>query len=182
MTFAATRIVAVILALATNVAAALPEDHLQPIKITADRAVRDEKQGLTIYLGNVAMQQGSLRIEADSITIYRIVEEADKIVAEGSPARLRQQPRLNEAFVHASANTIEYFKSEDRVHLRQDARLEQDGSTVTGETIDYLISQQVVQANSANDSGDNRVEVVIPAHTLQQAREEEQPSGTPESE
>jgi len=178
----AARIVLCLLGLLAPVVVALPEDRLQPIKITADQAVRDEKQGLTVYLGNVTMQQGSLRIEADSITIYRIEEEADKIVAQGSPARLRQQPRPDEAFVHASANTIEYFKVEDRVFLRDDARLERDGSTVTGETINYLISQQVVQANSDTDTDENRVEVVIPAHTLQQVREQEDDSGTPEGE
>jgi len=166
----------------TTVVQALPEDSLQAIKITADRALRDEKQGLTVYLGNVSMQQGSLSIEADSITIYRIVEEADKIVAEGSPARMRQQPEANQQFVHASANTIEYFKAEDRVHLKQDARIEQDGSTVTGETIDYLITEQVVQATSNAQQAQSRVEVVIPAHTLQQAREKEAANGTTKSE
>jgi len=47
---------------------ALPDDREQPIRITADQALRDEKQGFTEYTGNVRMDQGSLHIEADKIT------------------------------------------------------------------------------------------------------------------
>ena len=65
---------------------ALDSDQEQPIRITADEALRDEKQGYTVYRGNVRMTQGTLRIEADAITIYHRSEEADRIVAEGRPA------------------------------------------------------------------------------------------------
>lgn len=149
---------------------ALPEDRLQPIRISADKAVRDERRGLTIYSGNVRMEQGTLEIEADTITIYRIQEEGDKIVAQGQPARLQQQPEPGEELVRARANTIEYFKLEDRVQLREQATIEQDGSTIRSESIDYLIVDQVVRANSAASSEENRVEVFLPARAVQDAQ------------
>ena len=62
---------------------ALPEDRDQPIQITADTAIRDEKQGVTVYTGNVHMIQGSLDIVADTITIFHETAQADKIAAEG---------------------------------------------------------------------------------------------------
>ena len=66
--------------LALPVAAlALPEDRDQPIRITADQALRDEKQGFTVYSGNVNMDQGTLHIDADKITVYHMEEEADRI-------------------------------------------------------------------------------------------------------
>ena len=150
-------------ALLASLAQALPDDREQPIHISADKAIRDEKQGTTVYSGNVVMAQGSLQIEADRITIYRIVEEADKIVAEGKPAHLQQQPEPGKALMHARAGTIEYYKMEDRVHMRDDARIEQDGAIVRGNTIDYFIEEQLVKADSISDQADNRVEVVIPA-------------------
>ena len=55
-------------AIATPPVAALPDDRDQPIRIEADEALRDEKQGFTRYEGNVKMDQGSLHIEADRIT------------------------------------------------------------------------------------------------------------------
>ncbi len=166
---------------------ALPEDRDQPIHITADKALRDEKQGFTVYQGNVKMDQGSLHIEADRITIYHVTQEADKIVAEGKPARLQQQPAPDKGPIKARAETIQYFKLEERVRLLTNAHIEQDGSIVTGDSIDYFINEQLVRADSDSDSEDSRVQVVIPAQAVQEAQEEsddkdESKSGATDSE
>ncbi len=154
-------------ALAAGPALALESDQEQPIRISADQALRDEKQGFTLYQGNVRMDQGSLQIEADTITIYHREEEADRIVARGKPARMQQRPDPTRGPVHARATIIEYFQNEERVHLREEAHIEQDGSIVSGETIDYFIREQRVRADSDQQRGDSRVEVVIPAQQLQ---------------
>jgi lipopolysaccharide export system protein LptA len=150
---------------------ALPEDREQPIRITADQAIRDEKQGFTVYSGNVQMDQGSLHIDADKITIYHSQEDASRVIAEGAPARMHQQPEPDKGLVMAEANKIEYFKEEDRALLTQNARIQQDGSTVTGDTIEYFISEQLVRADSNQDAADSRVEVVIPAQTLENTKD-----------
>ena len=157
---------------------ALPEDRDQPIRIEADEALRDEKQGFTRYEGNVKMDQGSLHIEADQITVYHNDKEADRVIAVGKPARLQQQPELNKGLIKASADTIEYFKNEDRIQLRENAHIEQEGSIVTGDSIDYLMNEQLVKAGSDKTSDSSRVKVVIPAAVL---NEEERDSGTPAS-
>jgi lipopolysaccharide export system protein LptA len=172
---------ALLVSLAATPAAALPEDRDQPIHITADKAVRDEKQGFTVYQGNVKMDQGSLHIEADRITIYHVTREADKIVAEGKPARLQQQPEPDKGPIKARAETIQYFKLEERVRLLTNAHIEQEGSIVTGDSIDYFIDEQMVRADSDSDSQDSRVQVVIPAQTVQQTQEKED-GGTTQSE
>lgn len=151
---------------------ALPDDRDQPIRIEADEALRDEKQGFTRYQGHVKMDQGSLHIEADTITIYHDDEQADVILAEGEPARLQQQPDPEKGPIKAHANIIEYFKSEDRVRLRQSAHIEQDGSIVTGDSIDYYIAEQLVRADSDKSREDSRVQVVIPAAAVEQERED----------
>ena len=158
---------------------ALPEDREQPIRITADQALRNEKEGFTVYSGNVDMVQGTLHITANKITIYRIVEEADKIVAKGRPAHLQQQPELEKGLVNARAEIIEYYKDEARVHLKKNARIEQDGSKVTGDTIDYYVNEQLVKAGSNRTKEDSRVVVVIPAQAIQKS---EDSSGTTDSE
>lgn len=112
------------------------------------------------------MNQGTMRIEADQITIYRIETEGDKIVAEGSPAHLQQQPKPESALMHAWGEIIEFYRTEERVQLRQGAQLEQDGSTVRGDTIDYFIPQQLVKASGNESDSSRRVEVVIPPHKL----------------
>ncbi len=165
-----------LLGIANDRAMALPDDRQQPIRIRADQAIRDEKLGTTVYSGNVIMDQGSLHIEADRVTIYRLVEEADKIVAEGKPAHLQQRPEEGKGLMHARAGIIEYYKAEDRVHMRDDARIEQDGSTVRGNTIDYYIEQQLVKADSDASQEDSRVEVVIPATTVSSSDAPDQPT------
>ncbi len=156
---------------------ALPTDKDQPIRITADTAIRDEKQGFTVYSGNVHMIQGSLDILADTITIYHETEEADKIVAEGKPAKMEQRPAVDEPMVRARAEVIEYYKVEDRVHLKINAHITRDdGSSVTGDSIDYYIADELVKADSKQSPDGKRVQVVIPSKLL---REEEQPGSAP---
>lgn len=154
-------------------AQALPEDRSQPIHISADKALRDEKQGFTVYEGNVRMQQGSLQITAQRLTVFHQVEEADRILAEGNPAHMQQRPEPEKSLMHARGKTIEYFKSEERVLLRENASVEQDGSKVTGDSIEYLIDEQLIRADSEGAGGDSngqgkpRVEVVIEASRLE---------------
>jgi lipopolysaccharide export system protein LptA len=157
-------------------AVALPDDRDQPIHITADTAIRDEKQGFTVYRGNVHMIQGSLDIVADTLTIYHENAQADKIVAEGKPAKMQQQPAVDEPLVKARAEIIEYYKIEDKVHLKINAHITQDGSSVTGDSIDYFITEQLVKADSQQAPDGKRVQVVIEPKVLRE--EEDTADGT----
>ena len=150
----------------------------RPIRITADTAIRDEKQGFTIYSGNVHMIQGSMDIVADKVTIFHEAAQADKIVAEGKPAKMQQRPAIGEPMVQAQAEIIEYFKTEDRVHLRVNANIVQDGASMAGDTIDYYIADQLVKADSNQAVNGNRVQVVIPPTVV---REEGADDGSADS-
>ena len=146
---------------------ALDSDREQPIQIEADEAVRDEMVGETRYEGNVVLTQGSLRITADRIAIRHDAKGADAILATGQPARLVQQPAPEQAPVEASALRIEYRRSEDLVRLIDDAKIKQDGSILSGDSIDYIVSKRTVKAaGNAGSGGDGRVEVVIPPENL----------------
>lgn len=172
---------AVIAMLLASAAQALPSDREQPIRISADQALRDDREGFTEYTGNVRLQQGSLQIQANKLTIFHRQEAADRIVAEGSPARLQQQPATDKAVIHAAALSIEYFKSQERVKLSREARIEQEGSIVTGNTIDYFMAEQRVRADAGRREDGGRVEVVIPADALD-GEGEEAARGATESE
>ncbi|WP_157976731.1 lipopolysaccharide transport periplasmic protein LptA [Parahaliea mediterranea] len=173
------RLLAAALLLAAGAALALPEDRQEPIRISADKAVRDEKKGFTVYQGNVMMQQGTLRIDAAKVTVFHEDKEADRIMAEGSPAHMREQPQADKGLMHARAEVIEYFKAEERVLLKRNASVEQDGSKVAGDSIEYFIGQQLIRADSsASDSG--RVEVVIPASALPNNQQDEGATAPPQ--
>ena len=151
-----------LVAFCAALAFALPEDREQPIHISADKALRDEARGVTVYSGSVRMRQGTMEIEADNITFYHASENADQIVAEGAPAKMQQQPEPDKGLVFAEAKVIHYFRREDRVRLQTNARIEQDGALVTGDSIDYFIDRQLVEAQADKSQEGDKVFVVIP--------------------
>ena len=46
---------------------ALPSDRNQPITLLADRATFNERTGVTTYSGNVIIEQGTMKLQANSI-------------------------------------------------------------------------------------------------------------------
>ena len=69
--------------------------------------------------------------------------------------------------------------SVNRVHLQTNAHIEQDGSVVDGDSIDYLMKKQLITAQSDQTRTGNKVVVVIPPSvqtTEDKKRPEEQPS------
>lgn len=177
------RALRVLLALSTASAAwetsGLPEDRRQAIEITAEQAVRDEKAGYTVYIGDVILEQGSLHIEADRLTVFHRNEAPERIVALGEPATMTQQPRIDGGLVRASAREIVYEQSRELVVLRKTASIEQDGALVSGESIEYFMAEQRVHA-AASTGDDARVQVIIPAQ-LVEASEQEATAEQPEA-
>ena len=171
---------ALLLTLLASRGLALPDDRNQAIEITAERALRDEKAGYTVYTGDVILVQGSLRIEAERLTIFHDSEAANRIVATGSPATLSQQPEVDKPLVTARAGRIIYEKTQERVLLREDAMIEQDGAVVSGESIDYFMTEQRVRADAGSDDASDRVQVIIPAEVISANQEEEEPAATPD--
>lgn len=179
---ASTALLALISLAGSSMLNALPEDRTRAIEISADRAVRDERRGFTVYSGDVELSQGSLRIFADRLTIFHDREAADRIIAEGTPAQMQQQPEIDKALVTAKAGRIVYFKSTERVLLRDAASIEQAGATVTGDSIEYLMREQRVRADANAEDASARVQVVIPAEVIEAQQEDEEgsPEGVPE--
>ena len=144
---------------------ALPEDREQPIHIKSNRAERDEQRGVTIYSGDVIINQGSMRISANKVVIETENNEVSRIIATGKPATMKQRPSLEKEEVHAQGNTIKYDLEKEMMTLLDNASIEQQGSIVTSERIDYFIADERVKAQGSNiaNQGKRRVEMIIPA-------------------
>lgn len=85
---------------------------------------------------------------------------------------MQQKPEIDKELMHAHAQTIEYYEKEDRVHLQTNAQIEQGGSKVTGKTIDYFISKELVKAESDASQENSRVNVVIPPSMIDKEEDE----------
>ncbi|WP_299772645.1 lipopolysaccharide transport periplasmic protein LptA [uncultured Pseudoteredinibacter sp.] len=152
-------------------AMALPEDARQPIYVDADKAEIDKSTGVTIYKGNVIINQGSMKILADQVTIFNQEKKVSRIVAKGNKgqAQYQQKPNSEKDLVIAKADTIEYLVGKETLHLLDNAYLLQDGATVKGHRIDYDVRASMATATGQGDKGEkanSRIQVVIPAKQL----------------
>lgn len=162
------------LALAASIASysatplALPSDKNETIRGSADNLTVDQKNGVATYTGSVKIEQGTLKITADSIVIHTNADSSvEKMIATGNPARFEQQPEKDQGVVTAAAQQITYTPNNERLLLVENASVEQNGAVMSGPQIDYDLLKEVMKAagkNGATGSGE-RIEIVIPPKT-----------------
>lgn len=137
---------------------ALPEDADQPIHIRADSAEVDQQAEQVVYRGSVQVNQGTLLVTADEMTIEYEAQKVVRIIATGTPAHYRQQLETDDDLVKADASTIVYHTKDERIDLRGNASLEQQGNTLTGDLIQYDIVAGKVDASA---SGSDPIKMVL---------------------
>ncbi len=142
-------------------AMALPDDASQPIHIGADSASINDRTGVTVYRGQVEIQQGSMKIRGDQVELHRDDSgEVNRIISVGRPAEFEQQPKAKDPLTHAYGLRMEYLVNQQQVTIIEQARVEQGKDVFTGERIVYKMDQAIVDAFSS-ESGDQRVQMVI---------------------
>lgn len=145
----------------------LSTDRDQPINIESDRANLREKEGISVFEGNVLMTQGSMKLRGHTMTVYIKDETIDKVILEGNPATFVQRPEKGDAELHAESSRMEYHADDSRIILLGSARVwREDGKEFRSERIIYNFSNNTVNAGDS-DTGD-RVRI-----TLQPRREQE---------
>jgi lipopolysaccharide export system protein LptA len=143
----------------SSTAQSLPDDRKQAINLSSDRAIYENNQG--VYVGNVSMSQGSLKIRADKLTIIESDRKVEKVVAEGSPAYFEQQPRAEEGVVIASAQRIEYSLAQEEILLEKNASITHQGSKISGDRVVYSGRKQMVVADGGTTEKENRVKMTL---------------------
>ena len=152
-----------------SVVQALPDDEYQPIRIQANSALHNDKTGVTVYSGNVVLDQGSLHVTADKITVTSRPDAHGKttletMTAEGLPVHLQQQPTADKDIVYAEAKTINYWAKTGKLKFTHNAHLRQGAATMQSESIEYSLKDQTFQAQQSATAGKKpaRVEIIIP--------------------
>ena len=125
----------------------LESDADAEITIQSDRAEFDRKSGIAIYVGNVVLEQGTLLINADQITLYSDnSQQLNKAVAEGKPAHFQQQMEGDKGLTKAQGHNITYLTQDKNISLLKAAVLEQEGNSFSGNQITYDIINESVTA------------------------------------
>jgi len=144
---------------------ALPDDRTQTITIESNSAERDQKTGLTQYQGNVVINQGSLVIEADQVTVYYKDNKVSRIVCLGLPASYQQQAATDGGLIIAKAETIVYLLAEDEINLKSNAVLSRNGTLIKGDSINYDLENETWKAKGNQRGEQKRIQLVIPPST-----------------
>ena len=145
-----------LLGLVSLSANALESDASAPIEVVADRLELDNQAGTAVYIGDVEMQQGSMKLTADRVEIERNDQGEVSLVTatgEGERAYLEQKPAPDDPIVKGWGRTVVYHAGQRRVELIDQAELHQGGDTFQGAYVEYFLDRRQVQARSETGGG-----------------------------
>ena len=153
-------------------ALSLSTDYDQPIEIESDFAELDDVEGTTVYVGNVIVVQGSIRMTGDRLRVnfteQRNLKEA---FLDGKLATFKQTPDIGED-IEGEALLVEYHALENALFLIGKARVKQGERLTQGHRINYDTEHSIVTVRSARAGGaekddlpgseSGRVRIIIP--------------------
>ena len=140
---------------------ALPSDANQPIKLNANTAEFNQKTGIITYTGSVRLVQGTLTIKADRVVITLSADGSiQRVNASGSPVTVSQQLKAGDGLSTGRGNQLVYRADQGVVELIGNAKLTQQGASITGETISYGLDEGDFKA--AKGKGAEQVELILP--------------------
>jgi len=151
----------------------LTSDRSQPMNIEADRATLNEKTGNSVYEGNVQLQQGTLVLHGNKMTVQISDNTIETIVLTGNPATYQERPDGKDSDQHAEAGRIEYHAKEDRIILLENARIWQSGDEeFRSDRIVFDLKNNTVNAGGSKPG--DRVHI-----TLQTGSKQDKPPAPP---
>ncbi|STZ76998.1 lipopolysaccharide transport periplasmic protein LptA [Bergeriella denitrificans] len=159
-------------ALACAPAYALKSDSQQPIQIEADQGTLDQANQTTTFSGNVIIRQGTLNINAASVTVSRNDKGEQTMQATGTPVRFSQTLDDNKGIVKGRGNRVDYASASGVAVLTGNARVERGGDVAEGSVITYNTRTEVYTIAGPSKTGgtqsaakSGRVSVVIQPST-----------------
>lgn len=156
-------------------AAGLSTDKDQPLDLEADSAEIDEAKGKSVYVGNVVAVQGSMRLESDRLTIFHVGSKAERLEAEGRPARFQQLADDSPEPVKARARQLEYRFDSEELLLTGDAVVTQGKDSFKSDRITYDRVRSVVKGGAAAQ-GKERVRITVDPKGREKGKDERTPA------
>ena len=125
-----------------------------------------------MYEGNVTLTQGSLRIEAEQLLLFRNGDQLERVTARGTPARYEQIISDGDSLTRAHGERIDYMAVQREILIEGNARLEQDGNQFSGEQIRYDMLRDTISAQGGDskpgEEGKQRIKVILQPQTSQE--------------
>jgi lipopolysaccharide export system protein LptA len=138
---------------------ALDGDRDQAIEVEADHLEVREQENISIYEGNVKLDQGSLSISSDRLVIhFNDANELTLMKMTGQPARFRQLDNEHQELL-GEAQQIDYNESKSLLVLRRSAYLIHAGDEIKSDLIRFKTDTNGIEAGGTQS--DERVKMVI---------------------
>lgn len=151
---------AAFLLVSTCAFSAAPPAPAASIYLEADQVDIDDKQGISVYIGNVKLTRGVMTITADKMSVYRDKQDLKKVIATGAPVHLHQAASPTSKEITGEGLRMEYDALNGEVLINDNAKLHQDSNEFTGNFIRYNVNNETVKAGKGANPGE-RVHVVI---------------------
>lgn len=136
------------LSITPTFAFALSSDKTKPLHITADDVNFNHKTGITVFHGNVKMDQGSTHLTGDTVTVYSdTAGNIIKIIALGNKntrAEYITLPDQQKDVMNAKADSILYTPPKNLAVLLGHGDVTQGMNSFAGPHIIYDIQKQTV--------------------------------------
>ncbi|MBT1443906.1 lipopolysaccharide transport periplasmic protein LptA [Shewanella sp. JM162201] len=154
-------------------------DLMQEVKILASNSYADLKNKRIVYEGPVRLTQGSLVLNADQLSSFTDEKTGKRILlAKGKPATYQQKVEDGRT-VQASANEISYNIDSRVMSLKGSAKVEQDGSQVTADSIVYDIQKQQLTSQSSGKRDDQVITIIQPENYQQELQDKGKQENNP---
>lgn len=138
---------------------ALSSDREQPMYIESDQAELDDQKGVSIYIGNVRVTQGTLVLTGEHMTVYQDGTNLDRVILLGKPATYRQRPDGKDEDMRAEALRMEYFADPERLILLEEAVAWQGQDSFRSDRIVYEVARDRVLGG--DPEGGQRVQIIL---------------------
>jgi lipopolysaccharide export system protein LptA len=138
---------------------ALSSDGQQPIQVEADSLEVREQDNISIYTGNVRLNQGSLEFRCERLMLHFDAQK-DLTLMEmtGTPATFRQLDDSQQE-MKGQAQQLQYRQSESILVLSGNARFSHQGDTIESNRI--LINTKTESIQAGSSESDDRVKMLI---------------------
>jgi lipopolysaccharide transport protein LptA len=118
------------------------------VTVTATKAWEAEEADVIHFSGGVELRAPDWSLEGETATVYGKLDNPDKVIVEGNPAKisfLRADEEAGssndseepEERVDGAASIVEYFRATDKLKMRGSASLTRKDSTLVSEVIEY---------------------------------------------
>jgi lipopolysaccharide export system protein LptA len=144
-------------------------DRDQPIELEADTVSVNDAKKISVYTGNVILNQGTLQIKADKMVVREDQDGFQHSTCTGSPnnpTTFKQKRTGKNEWMQGSGQRIEYNARMDKVQLYTNAWVKRGEDIVTGDYISYDANAEyaeVIGGTKANPNGtaNSRVKATI---------------------